>query len=84
MHRSTLVNPFELGPDRPEPVLRGPRPAARAKPICSQCHSDDIVCQAIAQWSNEAQEWQLASTFGQPGHCNSCQSSCEIVWLNLN
>jgi len=78
------MNPFEIQAERAEQVQRRPKPTSRSTPICSQCHSDDIVCQASAQWSNEAQEWQLASTFGQPGYCNSCRSSCEMIWLNLN
>jgi hypothetical protein len=32
----------------------------------NNCQSEDIVSHAVAQWSNEAQEWQLANTFGQP------------------
>ena len=40
--------------------------------------------QATAQWSNEKQEWELANTFAQPAHCNTCNMACEIVWLPLN
>ncbi len=36
------------------------------------------------QWSNENQEWELANTFAQPAHCNTCNMACEIVWLPLN
>ena len=39
---------------------------------------------ATAQWSNEKQEWELADTFAQPAHCNTCNIACEIVWLPLN
>ncbi len=48
------------------------------------CQSDDIVSHAVAKWSNESQEWQLASTFGQPAHCNGCNGPRDIVWLPLN
>jgi hypothetical protein len=82
-----LRNPFEL---TPEPGA-GTRQTAgthqrgsRATPVCSRCQSDDITCTATVQWSNEAQEWQLASTFDLPASCNSCGSSGEMTWLPLN
>ena len=85
MQRSALVNPFDIMPEAsPRPV--GEQRAAgagRSTPVCSNCSSDDIVCQSTAQWSNEAQEWQLTETFGQPAHCNECNASCSIVWLPL-
>jgi len=56
----------------------------RSTPICAGCRSDDIISHATAQWSNEKQEWELANTFAQPAHCNSCNGPCEIVWLPLN
>jgi len=58
--------------------------STRTTPVCGHCRSDDITSQAIVQWSNEKQEWELASTFAQPAHCNSCNIACEIVWLPLN
>jgi hypothetical protein len=86
MQRSTLINPFEIKPEAsPRTVGERPTPgAARSAPVCSNCRSDDIVCRCTAQWSNEAQEWQLTETFGQPAHCNECGTSCGIVWLPLN
>jgi hypothetical protein len=86
MRQALLLNPFS--PD-PEPAQLVKRPAARSiparsTPVCSGCHSDDIVSHAVAQWSNESQEWQLASTFCQPAHCNGCNGPCDIVWLPLN
>jgi hypothetical protein len=81
MRRSELINPFSR-------IAEGPRPenerAGRSMPVCSHCSSDDIVCHATTQWSIESQEWQLTGTFGQPAHCNDCNSSCSIVWLTLN
>jgi hypothetical protein len=56
----------------------------RSTPACSKCGSDDIVCHATTQWSNESQEWQLTGTFGQPAYCNDCNGSCYIGWLALN
>ena len=86
MQRRRLVNPFDLVPDA-QPRPRSEQPASgagRSTPVCANCRSDDIVCRCTAQWSNEAQEWQLTETFGQPAHCNECNTACEIVWLPLN
>ena len=84
--RSTLVNPFDIMPEASPRPISEPRAAAagRSTPVCSNCSSDDIVCRSTAQWSNEAQEWQLTETFGQPAHCNECNGPCSIVWLALN
>jgi hypothetical protein len=86
MRRGTLVNPFDRLLEA-SPRTAGERPttgAARSTPVCSNCSSDDIVCRSTAQWSNEAQEWQLTETFGQPLHCNECNGPCDIVWLAMN
>jgi hypothetical protein len=79
MREALLLNPFNASA---EPGLN--RRATRSTPVCSNCQSDDIVSHAVAQWSNEAQEWQLADTYGQPAHCNGCNGPCGIVWLPLN
>ena len=81
MREAVLLNPFSAAP---EPAHRVNRPATRSTPVCSNCQSDDIVSHALVQWSNEAQEWQLADTFGQPAHCNACNGPCGLVWLPLN
>ena len=81
MRQSLLLNPFN---SNPEPAQIANRPATRSTPVCSNCQSDDITSHAVAQWSNESQEWQLASTFDQPAHCNGCKGPCGIVWLPLN
>ena len=97
LRRVKLMNPFEIvqdlvTPDRGAPERQPPQPVelkvanrtARATPVCVACGSDDIICHATAQWSNEAQEWQLTETFGRPLHCNECNAPCEIVWLAMN
>jgi hypothetical protein len=91
MREGLLLNPFSSGPE-PAQIVNRPAtrsrptwtPATRSTPVCSDCQSDDIVSHAVVQWSNESQEWQLASTFGQPAHCNSCNGPCGILWLPLN
>jgi hypothetical protein len=97
LRRVKLMNPFEIvqdlvtqdrmAPERQQaqPVeLKVANRAARATPVCAACGSDDIICHATAQWSNEAQEWQLANTFNQPARCNTCNHDGNLVWLTLN
>jgi hypothetical protein len=78
MQHASLINPFSL-----TEVPQAER-VARSTPVCSNCSSDDILCHATVQWSNESQEWQLTGTFGQPAHCNNCKKSHGIAWLTLN
>jgi hypothetical protein len=94
LRRVKLMNPFEIVQDlvtqdriaeRPQPAeLKVINRAAHSTPVCAACGSDDIICHATAQWSNEAQEWQLANTFNQPAHCKSCNHDGNLVWLTLN
>ena len=87
MTHPLLFNPFHQSHERAQEQAERERGAAwstRSTPVCAHCRSDDIISQATAQWSNEKQEWELANTFAQPAHCNSCNASCEIVWLPLN
>ena len=65
-----LLNPFNLNQESAKPASVVNRQATRLTPVCSHCRSDDIISHATVQWSNESQEWELASTFCQPAHCN--------------
>jgi hypothetical protein len=84
MKHASLLNPFNLNQEPAKPSRVVNRQATRSTPVCAHCRSDDIIAQAIVQWSNESQEWELASTFGQPAHCNHCNSACEITWMPMN
>jgi len=84
MKHVSLLNPFNLNQEPARPARTGNRPASRSTPVCSTCRSDDVIAHATVQWSNESQEWELASTFGQPAHCNHCNRACDITWLPLN
>jgi hypothetical protein len=83
MNHASLLNPFHLNQEPARPVRIVNRAIARSTPVCSSCQSDDIIAHATVQWSNESQEWELASTFGRPTHCNYCDGACEITWLPL-
>jgi hypothetical protein len=84
MQHALLLNPFNLNQESSQPSRVVNRPAARSTPVCSSCQSDDIISHAPVQWSNESQQWELASTFDQPTHCNRCDSACGIIWMPLN
>jgi hypothetical protein len=82
MRHAALLNPFNLAAEATPTSPR--RTTTRSTPVCAICNSDDIISHATVQWSNESQQWELASTFGQPAHCNNCNGQCGIVWLTLN
>jgi hypothetical protein len=84
MRCATLANPFEPIPKTAAPVPVGTGLSSRSTPVCAICSSDDVICHATIQWSNEAQEWQLAATFEQPAYCNNCSANCTLVWHILN
>jgi hypothetical protein len=84
MKHASLLNPFYLAQESARLASKRTTPSARSTPVCSNCQSDDVICHATAQWSNESQEWELAGTFGQPAHCNSCEAPCAIAWRPLN
>jgi len=97
MRHAALLNPFSLGPEPAQPVQIQPRQeqvqqeqvrivsrqATRSTPVCARCESDDVISHVTAQWSNEQQQWELASTFDRPTHCNRCNAACEIRWVAL-
>jgi hypothetical protein len=39
--------------------------------VCMCCGSENIVCDAIGQWSIEKQEW-LVSRVSEAGYCRHC------------
>jgi hypothetical protein len=84
MKEALLRNPFDAveAPGASARIIN--RAATRSTPVCSHCQSDDIIAEATVQWSNESQEWELASTFRMPAHCNQCNGGCDITWLSLN
>src|SRR5260370_25950430 len=81
MRQALLLNPFNSNPEPAQIVSRRP---TRSTHVCSNCQPHHIISHAVAQWSNESQEWQLASTFDQPAHCNGCNGPCAIVCLPFN
>jgi hypothetical protein len=87
MRHKTLINPFNLIQETAHTVSLGTfltSPSSRSTPVCSTCTSDDVICHAPIQWSNEAQEWQVAGTFEKPAHCNNCRAECHLIWHPFN
>jgi hypothetical protein len=84
MKHALLLNPFNLNLEPSKPAMTVNRLASRLTPVCATCRSDDIISHATVQWSNESQEWELASTFDRPTRCNNCNAACGITWLPLN
>ena len=83
MKHASLLNPFNLSVEPAKSARIVHRQASLSTPVCSNCRSDDITALATVQWSNEQQQWELATTFGLPTHCNHCNNACEITWLPL-
>lgn len=43
----------------------------KTKPVCTECGSDDVRCDAYAIWDIEAQDWVLLTTFDNTD-CEKC------------
>ncbi|WP_186402124.1 hypothetical protein [Sphingopyxis sp. P1IMeth2] len=56
------ITPFD--PDDPEPPPAG----ARARPVCTQCGSDQLVRDASARWDMDAQDWTMSGLYD----CTTC------------
>ena len=80
MGRVVLLNPFSSTTEQVHRAQSSEQ-SSSSTPVCFDCKSDDIVTHAVAQWSNEAQEWQLAETFNKQGYCHRCNRPCEIAWV---
>ncbi len=63
--------------------MRHPR-ARRFKVVCSGCGSQDVLCDAYAEWDVEAQQWELASTFQKGAFCNACDRETTIEQVEIS
>ena len=55
-----------------------PEFSKKVRKICDECGSENVNCDAFAQWSVEDQEWQLSSTFDKGSTCDDCDGECRI------
>ena len=45
---------------------------------CAECGSEDVLCDAWAQWDYNVQDWVLHSVMDKPTFCNSCEGECSV------
>jgi hypothetical protein len=48
------------------------------KKICATCGSEDVLCDAYAEWDVVAQAWSLQNTFDKGAYCNTCDGETRI------
>ena len=52
-------------------------------PVCAKCRSPDIVIQAMLSWSDDIQDWQIASMNDDKASCGNCGATdAAIDWLD--
>jgi len=49
------------------------------RPICKQCHSPEVFCDAYADWGQENQKWELCSTYDNYW-CTECDGETTLIW----
>ena len=50
----------------------------RIKYVCRECGSDDVLCDAYAEWDVVEQHWSLQNTFGRGAWCNTCDGETRL------
>jgi hypothetical protein len=53
------------------------------KMVCAQCHSEDVLADAAAQWDPVSQVWELVQTFPKGAYCSECGSVTRIEEQSL-
>jgi hypothetical protein len=46
--------------------------------VCSHCGSENVLCDAYAEWDFDAQQWEIQNTFDKGGYCVDCDGECRI------
>jgi len=83
MRRAQLHESVSLIAELPRTVDERTGRITRSTPVCSSCQFRRHSLPCHYSVDQRVQEWQLTSTLDSQ-HCNSCDSSCSIVWLTLN
>lgn len=52
--------------------------------ICSTCGSEDVLCDAFAEWDFDKQKWSLQNTFDKGAYCNACDGECRIKEVEVH
>jgi hypothetical protein len=50
------------------------------KPVCARCRSEEVTCDAVATWSDEAQDWELEGTHDGTD-CLKCDDECHVFFV---
>ena len=45
--------------------------------ICSECKSDNVVCDAWAEWNPQTHRMEVADTF-DTHFCKECEGECNV------
>ncbi len=51
----------------------------KVRMVCKECGSEDVLCDAYAEWNYDKQEWVLQNTFDKGAYCNQCDGETRIV-----
>ena len=54
----------------------------KTKPVCSHCGSDEVKCDAWAEWDDENQSFSLSQTFDE-WICEPCGGGCNVEWIDV-
>ena len=46
--------------------------------VCETCGSDDVMCDAYAEWRTDLQAWQVRDTFSKGAYCNKCDGETRL------
>ena len=46
--------------------------------VCSHCGSNEVLCDAYAEWNVEEQKWELQNTFDKGAYCNQCDGEARL------
>lgn len=44
----------------------------KRRPVCGLCGSPEVVFEAYALWDDAVQDWTIAMTWDDIGHCHTC------------
>ncbi len=55
----------------------------KLKMVCSICKSEDVLCDAFAEWDYDKQEWSLQNTFDKGSYCQNCDGECRIDTIEI-
>ncbi len=51
--------------------------------ICSDCGSDEVYSDALAQWNPETWTWEVTSVFPKGDVCSPCDGPTTMVEIEL-